>query len=240
VVAWQLFFDWSVLPEAALKIFLAALLGGSIGLEREMHGQAAGFRTYLLVSTSCSLIMMISLQMEILYRPYGVESAVRVDPGRIASYALAGMGFLGAGAIITGKGSVRGLTTAAAMWMMTAVGLAVGAGFFFPAILVTVVSLFSLYALRYTKPLFRRDIFTVLLLESDDLAGQLKRIEQLIEKYPHTSIQFVSFRKRVDQGMVRFRIKVMSKENMPWKELTHDLAELPGIREVGLEEGRVP
>jgi len=95
--------------------------------------------------------MMLSVHMEALFKHVGEESAVRIDPGRIASYALAGMGFLGAGAIITGKGSVRGLTTAAGMWMITSVGLAVGSGFYIPAILVTLFCFFSLYVLRYVK-----------------------------------------------------------------------------------------
>jgi len=229
-----------IIPEASLKIALAGLLGGVTGFEREEHGQAAGFRTYILISMGSCLIMMISLQMESMYRYLGAESAVRLDPGRIASYALAGMGFLGAGAIITGKGTVRGLTTAAGMWMITAVGLAVGCGYFIPAILVTVFSLFSLYVLRYTKRFFRRDVYNTLVLVSDDVGGQLRRIEEVIERYPFSNIQFVSFDRKIDQGMITFRISLMSKEDMEWRDLTNDLTGLPGLREIALEEAGVP
>ena len=237
---WQSLFNFSLLPEAGLKIGLAAVLGGLVGLERETHGQAAGFRTYILVSIGCCLIMMISLHMEVLYRGMNAESAVRLDPGRIASYALAGMGFLGAGAIITGSGSVRGLTTAAGMWMITAVGLAVGSGYFVPAILVTVVSLFSLYVLRYTKHFLRRDVYSIVTLVSDDVEGQLKRVEKLIDKYPFSNIQFLSFHRQMDQGTISIRISLLFKEDMEWRELTHDLSKLAGVREVALEEGKIP
>jgi len=226
--------------EAGLKIFLAALLGGLIGFEREAHGQAAGFRTYTLVAIGSCLMMMVSLHMEAIYSHLDSETAVRLDPGRIASYALAGMGFLGAGAIITGKGSVRGLTTAAGMWMITGVGLAVGSGYFIPAILVTLLSFFILYGLRYTKRFFRKDIYSTIILVSDDVGGQLKRIEKVMARFPLTRVQFVSFHRKLDQGAISFRIDIMSKEDLEWRELTHELTELPGIREIALEESSIP
>ena len=110
------------------KLLLAAIVGGSIGFEREAHGQAAGFRTYIIVCVGSCLMMLLSLHIEELYRQLSDQSTVRLDPGRIASYAIASMGFLGAGAIIKGKGSVRGLTTAAGLWVVTGIGLSIGAG----------------------------------------------------------------------------------------------------------------
>jgi putative Mg2+ transporter-C (MgtC) family protein len=239
-VNWASLFDLSLVPDTALKITLATLLSGLIGLERETHGEAAGFRTYILVGVASCLIMMLSLYVETIYRSVGADSAVRVDPGRIASYTLAGMGFLGAGAIISGRGSVKGLTTAAGMWMITAVGLAVGSGYFIPAIMVTLVAFVSLYILRYTKPLFKRDIYTTLMLVSEDIGGQLNRIEQIFAKYPRSHIQFVSFRRRLDKGVITFRLDLASKEDLEWKDLTRELTELPGIREIAQERGKVP
>ena len=121
--------DWNHIGLTLGKILIAAILGGAVGFERESHGQAAGFRTNLLVSIGACLMMMLSLEMEQLYRHLDSRAVVRLDPGRIASYAIASMGFLGGGAIIKGKGSVRGLTTAASLWLVTGLGLAVGAGF---------------------------------------------------------------------------------------------------------------
>lgn len=236
----QSLLDTKLILSALLKLSLAACLGGLIGLERETHGQSAGFRTYILISLGACLIMMVSMHLEKIYHFLDAQSAVRIDPGRIASYALAGMGFLGAGAIISGKGSVRGLTTAAGMWMITGVGLAVGCGFYAPAILATLLSLFILYALRYTKPLFRRDIYTTIILVSEDIGGQFDRIQEVMAKYPLTQMQFVSFHRQKDRGLITFRLSLLSKENVEWRELTRDLTELPGIRRIALEEGKVP
>src|SRR4030042_2995797 len=125
--------DWQQVLLAFTKLALAALVGGAIGFERETHGEAAGLRTNILVCVGACLMMLLSLYMEELYRHLGSgPSVVRLDPSRIASYAIASMGFLGAGAIITGKGSVRGLTTAAGLWLATGLGLASGAGSLIP------------------------------------------------------------------------------------------------------------
>ena len=145
------------------KLLLAAALGGAIGFERESHGQAAGFRTYLIVGIASCLMMMLSLHMEEHFRDLAVDkSVVRLDPGRIASYSIVSMGFLGAGAIIKGKGSVRGLTTAAGLWSVTGIGLSIGAGYFVPPIVTTVIILASLYLAYPIKALTHRRIFTVL------------------------------------------------------------------------------
>jgi putative Mg2+ transporter-C (MgtC) family protein len=236
---WTALGDTNILIDAGVKIFVAALLGGVVGLEREMHGQAAGFRTYILVSIGCCLMMMISLHMEVLYQHLDDKSVVRLDPARIASYALAGMGFLGAGAIITGRGSVRGLTTAAGMWMISGVGLAVGTGYFVPAVLVTVLSLFSLYVLRYTKPFFKRDVNKTLFVVSDDIGGQLKRIEAVMDGYPFSKIQFVDFNRELKEGVISFRITVVCKEDLEWRQFTQEITELPGLRSIALEEARI-
>jgi putative Mg2+ transporter-C (MgtC) family protein len=237
---WSAFWDLHLLSEATFKITLAGVLGGIIGFERESHGQSAGFRTYILVAVSGCLIMMTSLHLEELFRHVGAESAVRVDPGRIASYALAGMGFLGAGAIIIGKGSVRGLTTAAGMWMITAVGLAVGSGYYIPAIVVTLMCIFSLYVLRHVKGGFKRDIYTTLQLVCDDVGGQLDRIQTVITKYPFSHIQFVALDRDLIQGIITFQISLMSKEDLEWRDLMRELTDLPGVRQIGREEGKVP
>src|SRR5512144_1192047 len=158
------------------KLLLAAVVGGAIGFEREAHGQAAGFRTYLIVGVASCLMMMLSLHMEELYRALSDKSVVRLDPGRIASYAIASMGFLGAGAIIKGKGSVRGLTTAAGLWSATGIGLSIGAGHILPAVAATIIILASLYLAYPLKALSHRRIYTILTLRASSTEGILGRI----------------------------------------------------------------
>ncbi len=136
------------LPEVILRVVAAGVLGGLIGLERELSGQPAGFRTHILVSLGAVLFTLVGA--------YGVKgfsiggvSSVSFDPTRIAAQVVTGIGFLGAGAIIRSGGSVRGLTTAAALWVTAAVGTAVGFGFWDAAIATTVVTVVALYGLKW-------------------------------------------------------------------------------------------
>ena len=150
--------DWQHVSWDLTKLVIAAVIGGAIGFEREAHGQAAGLRTYILVSVGACLMMMLSMEMEHFYRHLSVDqSVVRLDPARIASYAIASMGFLGAGAIITGKGTVRGLTTAAGLWLVTGIGLGVIlAGIFI--MVATVVTSYTNTAYHTCLYLWARDV----------------------------------------------------------------------------------
>ena len=132
-----------------LKLFLSAFLGGLIGLERESHSRAAGLRTHILVAIGSTLIMMISNYMFLLYQNQTASTIVRLDPARIAAMTITGIGFLGAGTIIQSKEIIRGLTTAACLWVIAAVGLAVGCGFYLPAVLTSIIALIALYLLHY-------------------------------------------------------------------------------------------
>lgn len=124
-----------------LRLLLAVLLGGLVGWEREKNNHAAGLRTHMLVCLGSSLIIMLSIYG---FAEFVNEVNIRIDPARLASAVITGIGFLGAGTILfTGK-SITGLTTAASVWVVAAVGLAVGAGFYFAAIAATVLILFTL------------------------------------------------------------------------------------------------
>ena len=137
--------------EYMVRLVLSALLGGLIGLERERHGRAAGFRTHLLMSMGSCLAMIISQETARAFEVANYTGVMRVDPGRIASYVMAGMGFLGAGVIVHYRMRVSGLTTAACLWVTAAVGLAVGGGFYLYSITATVIALFALMILKYAE-----------------------------------------------------------------------------------------
>ena len=124
--------------EFILRIFVAALLGGFIGLEREYREKAAGLRTHFLVALGSALFMIISA--------YGFEGVLtnenmRLDVSRIAAQVVTGIGFIGAGTIIFQKNAVRGLTTAAGVWVTAAIGLTCGAGMYLLAIISTALVL---------------------------------------------------------------------------------------------------
>lgn len=118
--------------EMVVRLSLATLFGGLVGLEREIHGKVAGLRTHALVSLGSALIMVISIDIYAAYR-----GLAQVDPSRIAAQVVSGIGFLGAGAIIRFPKGITGLTTAASLWVVAGIGLACGAGFLKPALVTT-------------------------------------------------------------------------------------------------------
>lgn len=128
---------------ASFKLFLSLILGALVGLERRHKGQIAGMRTFALISMGATLAMLISI-----YIPQEYMGLKNGDPGRIAAQVISGIGFLGAGAIIQMKGNVRGLTTAAGIWMTACIGLAVGAGMYVIAIVASMLIIVVLLVLE--------------------------------------------------------------------------------------------
>src|SRR6185369_114920 len=131
--------------EALVRIAAAAGLGGLIGLERELDEKAAGLRTQMLVAVGSALFTLVGA--------YGFEDfpARTVDPTRVAAQVVTGIGFLGAGIIFRQGFNVRGLTTAASLWLVAAIGMAAGAGFWKGAVITTIVALISLRPLESMK-----------------------------------------------------------------------------------------
>lgn len=128
------------------RLVLSVLLSGLIGLERQMHKRTAGLRTHILVSLGSCLIMLTSLYVFDIYK-----DKAPLDPSRIAAGVITGIGFLGAGAIIRERAEVKGLTTAASLWITAGIGLAVGCGFFKAAVYSTILALIILFVLRYVE-----------------------------------------------------------------------------------------
>ena len=128
---------------ATFKLLLSLFLGSVVGFERKRKGQMAGLRTFALISMGATLAMILSI-----YIPQEYLGLKNGDPGRIAAQVITGIGFLGAGAIIQMKGSVRGLTTAAGIWVSAAIGMAVGAGLYLIAFVATLCVLFVLSSLE--------------------------------------------------------------------------------------------
>jgi putative Mg2+ transporter-C (MgtC) family protein len=135
--------DW----HAGLRLGLAAILGGAIGVERELRDREAGIRTHLLVSLGSALFTLVSAYGFHEFLASG-DPVVRADPTRIAAQIVTGIGFLGAGAIIREGLSVRGLTTAATLWVVAAIGMACGAGWYGPAVITTLFTILALGPLR--------------------------------------------------------------------------------------------
>lgn len=136
--------------EILLHLFGALLAGGLIGLERTYHGRPAGFRTHTLVCMASALLMLLTVyQVELL--PQLPAEAVRVDPTRMSQGIMTGIGFLGAGVIMREGLTIRGLTTAASIWMTASIGILIGVGFYFPAIVATALTLVTLSLFRWVE-----------------------------------------------------------------------------------------
>lgn len=144
--------------EILIRILIASLLGGLIGLERDMHGRAAGLRTHLLVSMGAAVFTILS---EIIAKNSNAIG-FQADPGRIAAQVVAGIGFLGAGVILKEGATIRGLTTAACLWGAAAIGMATGYGYYEIAIFATAIALISLVFLKFTERLYAKDAYRVL------------------------------------------------------------------------------
>ena len=142
--------------EVLLRLALAAVLAGAIGIEREIREREAGLRTHMLVALGSALFTITSAYG---FRDFLVQggSVVQADPTRIAAQIVTGIGFLGAGAIIRQGVAVRGLTTAATLWAAAAIGLAAGAGYYSAAVMTTIVAIVLLWPLRIvTRHYFER------------------------------------------------------------------------------------
>lgn len=125
------------------RLLLSMVLGCLVGMERKRKGQIAGIRTFALISMGATLAMLVSIWV-----PQELMRDIHGDPTRIAAQVVSGIGFLGAGAIIQMKGSVRGLTTAAGIWMVAMIGLAVGCGLYLVSVIATLMILFILILLE--------------------------------------------------------------------------------------------
>lgn len=129
-----------------MRLILSVVLGGLIGLERQLHRRTAGLRTHIMVSLGSCLIMLTSLHVFDIY-----NHQVALDPTRLAAGVITGIGFLGAGAIIRDREGIKGLTTAASLWVVAGIGLAVGCGFYTAGMFTTVLALVTLVFLRYIE-----------------------------------------------------------------------------------------
>ncbi len=217
---------------AMLRLTLAATLGAGIGWERERHGRAAGLRTHLLLCVGCALIMLISLQIPRLFLALGSESTVRIDPSRVASQVLSGLGFLGAGAIIVLGQHIRGLTTAACIWVTAAIGLAVGAGFLALALFTWGVVIVALLVVgRLERRMARKDQYMGLTLVFPRPGERIGSIQELLGRHGMRVVEYTVDRR----GQVaEYNLQVLYSRTPDFEQVSTDLAN--GLAEDGVQE----
>ncbi|MDD8012692.1 MAG: MgtC/SapB family protein [Acidobacteriota bacterium] len=204
-----------------LKILLAAMLGGIIGLERELAHKEAGLRTNILIAIGSALITVLSFKI--------AAMTPGADPARLAAQIVSGIGFLGAGAIIQARFAVHGLTTAATIWTVAAIGIAVGCGFYLLAFIVTVfvvivLTVFKLL-LDYIEKQKRNYVYLITTEEKASLLAALRHaLTELSIKYPSARLNRRS-------GSYEFEVIVSTSENKN-REFLDKVMLLQGVKEV--------
>lgn len=231
------------LLDIVMRLGLAMGLSGLIGLERERKNRPAGLRTHMLTGLSAAALMMLSVDF-VHYQPLSEREIHNTDTSRIASYVLAALGFLGAGTILRGPGGVLGLTTAATLWLVTALGLCAGAGMFALALITAGAALFVLMGLRYLEkwyidPPVRRIRRQVTIVTEDEPATRslamdaLRAVQGRLLRETLTRSADATALRRID-----FHVDLHSAND--YSALHDRLETLPGLRELEIRMPRTP
>lgn len=208
----------------AMRLLLAALLGGLVGLDRENKRRAAGLRTHVLVSLGSALVMITAAYIFEQYR-----GLTNMDPARLGAQVISGIGFLGAGTIIKQGTTVKGLTTAASLWAVACIGLATGIGFYTAAILAGVVVFITLVLLSKFEKVFRRksDSEMDICMKLQNKPGKLGEMASAIGKL---GVQITNVNiegEEEDCLIVQFTLN-LSKNNDA-KDVLANIKEIPGV-----------
>lgn len=207
--------------EMVFRLFIACVFGGIVGLEREKNDSPAGFRTHILVSLGSALVMILSM--------YGFNdfATVNKDPARLAAQVVSGIGFLGAGTILRDKTSVKGLTTAASLWVVAAIGLAAGAGFYVASCFVTVLVFLTLE--RSVETYFFRNSQTLKVVAINGTC-KVKEINRLLEAHSIVpqNISMTLLKEENNRTTIEYKVRTpFRKINM--EQIIEDINEIDGI-----------
>lgn len=215
--------------QAIFKLVLSMLLGAVVGYERKRKGQPAGLRTFSLIAMGASLAMLVSIY--ICQEYVGLKNG---DPGRISAQVITGIGFLGAGAIIQAKGSVRGLTTAAGIWMASIIGLAVGVGLYTLSIVATLLILFILVQLENLEHRLEMGAQSrIIRLKINKICTDIEPYRQALAKQQSKLVEtYVDY--DYSASVTRLNLVVLMPENAEYLNLFKVLSELNPTESISL------
>jgi len=207
--------------EIVLKILLAAALGGIIGMERELSHKEAGLRTNILIAIGSTLLTILSFKI--------AATAPGADPARLTAQIISGIGFLGAGAIIQARFAIHGLTTAATIWTVAAIGIAVGSGFYLTAFSVAIFVVIILTVFKYVVAyLEKQKQVTVYLISTEERASLLVDFRRVLTEL---NIKYTSARLNRKGSGYEFEIILNTSENKN-REFIEKVMLLQGVKEV--------
>jgi putative Mg2+ transporter-C (MgtC) family protein len=212
-----------------VRLLVSLLLSGIIGWERQRNNQAAGLRTHILICLGATLLMMVSI-----YIPQTFFNFKNGDPGRIAAQVVSGIGFLGAGAIFRLGASVKGLTTAATIWVSAALGLAVGVGMYQGAVYVTFLVLFVLEVLEMVeKKFFAKHSLRVLRLHFQTTEVDSKEVVRILRKHG-IKTQSVSIDQLLGSSETKLKLLIQLPKESDIKLFYKELNHLPMLDQISL------
>jgi putative Mg2+ transporter-C (MgtC) family protein len=212
--------------EIIFRLIIVLILSGLIGLERESYGREAGLRTHILVGMGATLIMLTSIYLA---SKHGVGNSA--DPGRVAAGVVTGIGFIGAGTIMRFRASVKGLTTAASLWASAGIGLAVGVGFYMPALVATALILFSLIFLgRVERIMITKRVYKTLRIITASGANELQQIRGILADYK-AQIQDLDISKLEEPQTIDLKIDLKLASARHNQQIIQDVLKIDGVRQ---------
>jgi putative Mg2+ transporter-C (MgtC) family protein len=213
-----------------VRILAALAVGALIGFERSFHGRPAGFRTHALVCIASALLMLVTVYQNEWMTAVPLD-AIRTDPTRMAQGIMTGIGFLGAGVIFKEGLTVRGLTTAASIWITAAIGILVGIGFYLPALVGTIATLVVLSAFRAVEMWLPSEFYAHHTLKfTREAVIPEDELRQLIGAHGF-SIANLSHRLTDDGKIFEYRMVIRSRERRNAEKLSQHLRNLPDVKE---------
>lgn len=236
--------------ELLLRLILSAIIGGLIGMEREANNRPAGLRTHVLVTLGSTLVMLISM--------YGFSGMqVQGDPARLAAQVVSGIGFLGAGTILRTGNSIKGLTTAASLWVCGCIGLAIGNGYYLGGLITAGVVLFTLISLGFLEKKIFIQKYKVLVLQAQERTGLIGDIGQLlgsynvmikgIKIYGHMDAQEIGEEDEYDEiekykgsNTIEIHFVVKIPKNFNSDNFFHDMTHIHGVEYSAWKNGKCP
>jgi putative Mg2+ transporter-C (MgtC) family protein len=223
--------------EVAIRLLITAALCGAIGFERETRDQSAGFRTHILLGLGAALFTLVSAYGFTSFTEAALQSGgrgIQFDPTRIAAQIATGIGFLGAGAIIRQGTDIRGLTTAASLWAAAAIGMAVGAGYYFGAVATTVVVIVALYALRELRNRLLSRLGTDVGVMNIDFSETGREINEVTETLERHGVQIRSLGAEIEGGRARYTIQLRIPPRRSMQEALEEISALAGVERVSV------
>jgi putative Mg2+ transporter-C (MgtC) family protein len=219
--------------ETWVRLMLAFVLGGAIGLEREIHGRPAGLRTHILVCVSATMIMVASTShVQLPYYPLPADIRITIDPGRIVAGIMTGIGFLGAGAILRLGDLIRGITTAACIWFVAALGIVIGEGCYALALLSTGSILIVLITLQWLEHHFHPVVYHAVQITAPiEKAEDVESRCQVILKKEHIQIQNKAYSVSQETGKSEITFNVRMRDRMQSGAVIRDIAKISGVLE---------